>query len=464
MSYFRSYFEKNNTIIKNSQVNTSKNPTTEIFYGSGYSKFLFKIDLTDLQNKVDNGDLVVDENTTHYLKMTNTIFGDEGLRGQNRSTGRNRATSFDLILFTIPEFWDEGVGFDYEQQSYDFTAGNNTFDERPSNWFNRTTINTWTSQGVYATNPTILSGSTHSNGLIHFDNGNENLNVDITDYVNNIITGNTIDHGIGLAFAVIYQDITPEVDQSVAFFTKYTQTFFEPFVESYFNDRILDNRNNFIEKQDQNLYLYVTKGSNFYDLDSLPTVDITDMSGTLVPGLGNLTTTKVKKGVYKVTFGIDGVVCDGKRFYKDVWKGLSLDGVSISNVTQKFVPKPYTSLFTVGENQTDLHRYSVQFFGLKQGEKIDRGENRKVVVSFRSIDLPKTVLFDEVYYKIYIKEGKTDVIIYDWTLMDTTNENSFFLDTSYMIPREYVLEVKGKLHNEEIFYKNPINFEIVSEK
>ena len=34
MSYFRSYFEKNNTILKNSYVNTAKNPTTEIFYGS----------------------------------------------------------------------------------------------------------------------------------------------------------------------------------------------------------------------------------------------------------------------------------------------------------------------------------------------------------------------------------------------------------------------------------------------
>jgi hypothetical protein len=52
MSYFRSYFEKNNTIIKNSQVNTAKNPTTEIFYGSGFSKFLFKVDFTDLISKV----------------------------------------------------------------------------------------------------------------------------------------------------------------------------------------------------------------------------------------------------------------------------------------------------------------------------------------------------------------------------------------------------------------------------
>ena len=464
MSYFRSYFEKNNTIIKNSQVNTAKNPTTEIFYGSGFSKFLFKIDLSDLKSKVDNGDYVIDENTSHYLKMTNTIFGDEGLRGQNRSTGRNRATSFNLILFQIPEFWDEGVGFDYEQQSYDFTAGNNTFDERPSNWFNRTTLDQWSSQGVYATDPTILSGSTHPNGLIHFDNGNENLNVDITDYVNGVLTGGTINHGLGLAFAVIYQDITPEVDQSIAFFTKYTQTFFEPFVESYFEDRIIDHRNNFIEKQSQNLYLYVTKGSNFYDLDDLPVVDIKDVSGNIVPGLANIETTKVKKGVYKAAFGIEGVVCDGKRFYLDVWKNLSLDGVSINDVTQKFIPRPYSSLFSVGTNQIDSNRYSVQFFGIKQSEKIVRGENRKITVTFKSIGTPKGVLFEESYYRIYIKEGKTQVNIFDWTQLDVTNENSFMLDTSFMIPREYTIEIKGKMHNEEIYYNDPINFEIVSEK
>lgn len=457
MSYFRSYFEKNNTIIKNSQVNTAKNPTTEIFYGSGFSKFLFKVDFSDLLNKVNNGELVVDLDTTkHYLKMTNTIFGDEGLKGQNRTTGRNRATSFDLIVFKVNEFWDEGLGFDYESTEYDFTLGNNTFDERPSNWFNRTTINQWTSQGVYGNDPTIVTTA-------HFDNGNENLDVDISDYVNGVLTGNTT-HGLGLAFAVIYQDITPEVDQSVAFFTKYTQTFYEPFIESVFEDTIYDNRDNFIEKQTQNLYLYVTKGTNFYDLDNTPTVDITDNNGIPITGLTGLTTNKIRRGIYKVSFGLTGVLCDGRRFYKDVWKGLLINGINISNVTQKFVPKPYTSLFTIGENQTELNRYAIQFFGLKQGEKISRGENRKVVVTFKSINNGISQLFDEVFYRMYIKEGRTDVVIHDWTQLDVTNENSFVFDTSYMIPREYLIEIKGKTHTEEIFYNESIKFEIVSEK
>jgi hypothetical protein len=456
MSYFRSYFEKNNTIIKNSQVNTSKNPTTEIFYGSGFSKFIFKVDFTDLKNKIDDVDNVLNSNTKHTLHLTNCIFGDETFLGAKRGTGRERTNSFDLIIFKVPEFWDEGLGFDYEDGGYDFTTGNKTFDERPSNWFNRTTLQTWTSEGVYSTSPNIIT-------TIHFDNGNENINVDITNYVNDILDGET-NHGLGISFAPLFEDLSPEVDQSVAFFSKYTQTFFEPYVETYFDDVIHDNRLNFIEKTQQNLYLYITKGTNFYNLDSLPTVDILDSTSTPIIGLTGLTTTHIKKGVYKVTFGLDGVLCDGKRFFFDKWKGLSLDGIDISDVTQKFIPKPYTSLFTVGENQTELQRYAIQFFGIKQGDKVKMGEKRKVTVSFRSIDYPKTQLFDEVYYRMFIKEGRTDVIVHDWTQLDTTNENSFTLDTSIYVPREYYIELKGKTHTEEIFYDEHIKFEILSEK
>lgn len=457
MSYFRSYFEKNNTIIKNSQVNTAKNPTTEIFYGSGFSKFIFKVDFSELKNKVESGEYVVNDNTRHTLHLTNTIFGDETFLGAKRGSGRQRTNSFDIIVFKMSEFWDEGLGFDYEDGGYDFTTGNETFDERPSNWYNRTTLDSWNEEGVYANDPIIVTTA-------HFDNGNEDLDVDITEYVNGIILNGNTNHGLGLAFAVLYQDITAEIDQSVAFFTKYTQTFFEPFVETYFDDRINDDRLNFIEKKNQNLYLYVTKGTNFYDLDTLPTVDILDSTNTIITGLNDLIAIKIRKGIYMVTFGLDGVLCDGKRFFFDKWKGLSLDGFSIDDVKQKFIPKPYSSLYTVGENQTELERYAIQYSGIKLNEKIIKGEKRKILVKFRSINQPKTQLFDEVYYRMFIKEGRTNVIVHDWTQLDVTNENSFVLDTENYVPREYWIELKGKTHTEEIFYDDYIKFEIVSEK
>jgi hypothetical protein len=112
----------------------------------------------------------------------------------------------------------------------------------------------------------------------------------------------------------------------------------------------------------------------------------------------------------------------------------------------------------------DLDRYAIQFFGVKLNEKIKRGDKRKIVVTFRSVNETKFVLFDEVYYRIYVKEGKTQVNVFDWTEMDRTNENSFVLDTSYMIPCEYWIEIKTKKYSEDIFYRDEIKFEIISEK
>ena len=456
MSYFRSYFSKNNTIIKGSTINTARNPSTEIFYGSDFSKFIFKIDLTDLKSKVDGGDYVLNSGTTHILHMTNTIFGDESLNGQKRGSGRQRATSFDLILFPITEDWHEGTGFDYEK-TYDFASGNETFDDRPSNWYNKTTLSGWTTEGIY-------SGTTDTICKVTFENGSENLNVDITSYINGFLTGVTENYGLGIAFDFPYENITVDVEQSVSFFTKYTQTFFEPYLETTFNDVIEDNRDNFIGKINQNLYLYVTKGTNFYDLDDLPSVDILDNSKILITGLNDLVPIKVRKGIYKITFQLTDNICDGKRFYYDLWKNIIINGETLPDVTQKFIPKPTEVQFTIGENQRDLERYVLQFFGISLNEKIKRGSIRKVAVTIRSINQPIPVLFDEVYYRIYLKEGRTQVNLYDWTKLDKTNENSFMLDTSFLIRREYWLEIKAKTHTEEIFYRDEIKFEIISEK
>jgi len=455
MSYFRSYFEKNNTVLKKSYVNTAKNPTTEIFYGSLYSKFIFKVDLTDLKDKVDNGDLVIGAQTKHYLKMTNTVIGDSKLIGQSTGSGRNRATSFDLIVFEVPEFWDEGVGFDYEYTNNDM-LGNKTYDTRASNWFNRISTSGWTTDGIYSGNTVV--------GTIHFDNGNENIDLDITNYVNRIILSGGTDYGLGISFDYPYLTMSPDNDQSVSFFSKYTQTFFEPFVETVFDDRVYDNRESFIGERQNNLYLYVTKGTNYYDLDNNPTVDILNSSSVPISGLTGLTTTKIRKGIYKVTFGITGQLCDGKRFFYDKWKNLTIDGVQISDVIQKFIPKPFTNGYTFGTNPTDTNKFAMQFSGIKQNEKIKRGELKKIVINLRSISQPRTDLYEDVYYRIFVKEGKTNVIVYDWTQFDLTNENSFYLDTSYMIPREYFMEFKTKTHTEEIFYDEYVKFEIISEK
>ena len=180
MSILRSYIDKNNTIVSNSYVNTGRNPVIELNFGAsdlvvpnfGYSRLLFNLDLSLLEQNVASGTISTGCTTgmTHTLKMTNTSSFDNELLNTVMSNQRRRATSFDLILFRIPNVsggtgnpqeWDEGVGYDYS----DFNLAKNSaqggmspltyvdsraFSTRPSNWYQTTTINDWSEPGVYS--------------------------------------------------------------------------------------------------------------------------------------------------------------------------------------------------------------------------------------------------------------------------------------------------------------------------
>ena len=89
-----------------------------------------------------------------------------------------------MIIFKIGQYWDEGIGFDYENQSYDFVSGNRTYDERPSNWFYRNTMSTWSTSGIYNEFPSIISG--YTGGKIHFDNRDEWLLVEAKGHIGEI--------------------------------------------------------------------------------------------------------------------------------------------------------------------------------------------------------------------------------------------------------------------------------------
>ena len=59
------------------RVNTAKLPKTNIYYGNGFSMFLFQVDLSVLKQKIINGEYVLTTNTKHFLHLTNTVFNRE---------------------------------------------------------------------------------------------------------------------------------------------------------------------------------------------------------------------------------------------------------------------------------------------------------------------------------------------------------------------------------------------------
>jgi len=291
MSINNSYFSKNNTIISESFVNTGRNPVVDLFYGdggiarpTGYSRFIFDLDLTLLKEKISQGLISTGctTNVKHTLRMTNTSYFDKGFLNDKTSQQRLRATSFDLILFrippvdsdpVIPQNWDEGVGYDYYDVITEIPNDKN-YSDRPSNWYQTTTIGVWGQPGIYDNNNGGMfpySGLTIV-GQQHFQFGDENLEIDMTDEINVLLNGwipNCV--GWGVAFLPQVENLSGTTGAySVGFFTRHTQTFYEPFLETTYDDLIEDDRNSFSLGIVNKLYLYIYEDGDFKNLDNPP--------------------------------------------------------------------------------------------------------------------------------------------------------------------------------------------------
>ena len=77
----------------------------------------------------------------------------------------------------------------------------------------------------------------------------------------------------------------------------------------------------------------------------------------------------------------------------------------------------------------------------------------------------KINIIDNIYYRIFIKEGNTQIEYIDWKEVNRSYDSNYFiLDTSWFIPNDYYLEIKIISGNEVRTFDNIINFEVVSEK
>jgi len=324
MSILRSYIDKNNTIISNSYTNTGRNPVIELNFGAsdlivpnfGYTRFIFDLDLSLLRQNIQSGVISTGCTTgmTHTLNMTNTSSFDNELLNTFMSNERRRATSFDLILFRIPQIsgttgggqlWDEGVGYDYNNFNLSQGSGNGTstpltyvdsraYSSRPSNWYQTTTITNWSQPGIYDnTNQGVVnySGLTIV-GRQHFELGNEDLNIDMSNEINGVLNGSiTGVTGWGLAYLPQIENISGLTDSySVAFFSRQTQTFYQPFLQTTYDDLIQDDRNQFLKNQENKLFLYVYQNGDLVNLDSDPFVRIEDRNGNVVSGMSSINT------------------------------------------------------------------------------------------------------------------------------------------------------------------------------
>jgi len=431
MSTIRTYFSKNNTIITNNRINNSQNPVTELSYGLNniVSRFIFDVELNKLKNKILSQGYDVDHVVSHKLKIQNTVKEyDQYLGGYFRDKETQRTSSFNIDLFKIEEEWDEGNGYEFY---YDENTPINPI-YSASNWYYKKTDNEWEFEGIYNTGTTQIIGSQF------FDNGNENIEIDVTDYINDcIFIDDTTHKGFGLKFVDELEELETKYRQAVAFHTKYTHTFFKPYIETYIDDVIDDDRDKFYIDKENYLYLFYKENKTYKDI-TINNVNIIDYNGESVNYISGNNVEKIKNGIYRVPYTVFSNTYPDRVIFNDVWN-INVDGADKS-IRQKFYIKPNNNYYNFSNDSLNPDNFHFNINGIKNGEIITN-KNEKYI----SLNVKKLYDYDEdldIYYSLYAKlsdNHRIDVIT-EQPVDRYNNKYGFKLDVEWLIPQDYCID------------------------
>lgn len=454
MSVFRTYFSKNNTLIDNNLTNNSQNPVTEISYGTvnkQVSRLIFDLNLEPLISRIDDGHINPNRIVKHVLHMTNTIqHADQYLGKKSYSLEIERASSFSLDIFNISEDWDEGSGYDFVYNTSVYPRPQ----ESASNWTNKKTNIPWISGGSYQSGVTTIFGTQS------FEKGNEDVEIDVTDYVNGKLgvsgfTGTT--YGLGLKFSDSLEDLETTFRQATAFHIKDTHTFYEPYIETIVDDGIVDDRNYFYLDKDNNLFLYSNQ-----DL-VVNSVNIFDNENNVVSTITGSSISTVGKGVYSIPLNLDSDVYTDSVLFNDVWN-FTINGKTREVDNQFYLISADSYLDFDMSNQIEFDNYSFYFWGINQLEKIIAGDIRKVKLTIKELYANQDNFVPlDVEYRLFISMGgKHELDVIPFTPVNRTSKGyEFNLDTSWLLPQDYLLQLRLKNGN---YYENKeyVKFTVVS--
>jgi hypothetical protein len=282
--------------------------------------------------------------------------------------------------------------------------------------------------------------------------------------VNGVLTGNT-NYGLGIAFARGYELINTTALQYVGFFTNNTQTFYEPYVETIYENVIKDDRNNFFLDKPNKLYLYVNLAGNPTNLDQIPTVNVYDYNGDFFSGYSSSEVSHVTLGVYSIDILVPTDMNNIETMYNDVWTDITINGVNRPDLSLNFVVKDSMEYYNIGTNDMLPKKVAVNISGIRNQENIKRGDTRRVIVSARiPYTVEQTQYIDNLQYRLYVKEGNAELTVIDFQPVEMANNYYYFLlDTASLIPNTYYLDVLATSNLEVTTLKNVCQFNIVNQ-
>tara|TARA_A100001011_G_scaffold291030_2_gene302589 strand:+ start:904 stop:2442 length:1539 start_codon:yes stop_codon:yes gene_type:complete len=298
------------------------------------SRVLMKFPTSEISSGRSSGVIPASGSVSFYLRVFEAA--------HSRTVPRD----FKLVVQAISGSWEEGEGLDLTNYS------DETRDQEGSNWIRRTKAAAWSSiGGDYYANPTFTQ---------HFTGGLGDVEIDITELVEEWLDGSKDNHGLGIRLSSSYEAYVSNssganYDNTIhnpsgakksyytkRFFARGTQYFFKkPCIEARWNSVTKDDRGNFYfssslapaEDNLNTLYFYnyvrgrlrnipgVGTGAIYVSLYS-GSSDNTAPSGSklrLYTGETAITGGYVSKGIYSCSVGLTKSSDTTLNTLYDVW-------------------------------------------------------------------------------------------------------------------------------------------------
>jgi len=248
----------------------------------------------------------------------------------------------------------------------------------------------------------------------------------------------------------------------VAFHAKNTNTWYEPYLETTIDDIITDDRNYFYLDKSNYLYLYVNVGAYPQDI-TINKVDIYDYEDNLVDTLTGATIINVSKGIYKINYFVDSQTYPDAVLFKDVWT-FTINNRQCEHTGEFYLISPDKYYTFDQSNQIQFENYFFYFWGIGERENIISGITRKIRLTIKELyPNQNNFLPLDIEYRIFTSiANKYEIDVIPFTSVNRTNTGyEFNLDTSWLIPQDYKLQIRLKNGN---YYENKqtLSFTIVS--
>jgi hypothetical protein len=405
------------------------------------SRILINFPVSEIYNDREAGVIPASGSVSFYLRV------------HNAPHGQTLPKDYDLTILPISRSWQEGYGLDMEGYT----------DAGTSNWISSSQIQAWTTPGGdYVATPAYDQ---------RINNGTEDIEVDISEMVEQWLEGTLDGNGLGIQLSSSYVALERSFYTKKFFARGSEYVYLRPKIEARWDSTIKDRRNSFYASSSlvpasdnlNTLYIYnKVRGQ----LQNIPAVGTGELSMSLYYGestgpvgavLATATAGWVSTGIYSSSIAIDTT----SSYLYDVWH----DGAGTEYVTGSQIS---VRSFTT-DTGVDTGEYVSNITNMK--DKYTTSEKPRMRMFIRDKDWNPTIytvattnietkVIEDAYFKVFRVADDFEVIPYgtgslNYTRMSYDKDGNYFDIDMSLFEKGYSYGIKVAYKSNDIYNEQP---------